>query len=148
MNQELTTQLTEKYPKLFSKTQGIYCGDGWYNLIDIMCNLIQGYANRNNTDPTSQMVFVQIKEKFGTLNVYYQSAGNHEYVKGVTAFAERMSAEVCEVSGEKGALHRTKNGWAKTLSPTVASEMLATLIVRPGSVVDTVATPNAEQPAQ
>ena len=51
MKKELQTQLYEKYPKIFrqkdlSKQEtamcyGIGVGDGWYNIIDTLCGLIQ-----------------------------------------------------------------------------------------------------------
>jgi hypothetical protein len=130
MKTELVTQLTDKYPKLFEKVKAIYCGDGWYNLIDITCNLIQVYADRNNIDPTAQIVFTNISEQFGRLRLRYQTTEAHEYVKGVTEFAERMSTELCELSGERGSLHRTTQGHAKTLSRGVAEVMLAKPIIR------------------
>ncbi len=142
MKQELTQQLIGKYPKLFRKIDAIYCGDGWYHLIDILCNLVQGYANRN-TDETAQVAFTQIKEKFGVLSIYYQGAP-HEYILGVTDFASELSSQVCEVTGEKGSLHRLRTGAVQTLSRGVAEPMLATPIVRSAVIADTLATPHAE----
>lgn len=144
MKPELKNQLLSKYPKLFSHNQEIYCGDGWYNLIDILCNLLQGYANRNSTESTAQMQFSQIKEKFGVLNIYYKNTNVHEYVLGITTFAEKVSHTVCEITGEKGSLCRMPTGFVKTLAPGVAEVMLATPIVRSSNVADVLATPNAE----
>jgi len=78
--------------------------------------------------------FTQIKEKFGTLRVYYDvypkfteeevlrfdsksvaSAGERfwGYVDGVTCFAEYLSSKTCERDGKEGNL--TRSGWWKTL---------------------------------
>lgn len=58
--------------------------------------------------------FVQIKEKFGTLRMYYD--GGDEVTAAVTSFAEMMSAYTCEVCGCKGEV--TRVGWHRTLCPT------------------------------
>ena len=50
MRRELDTQLCEKYPLIFKDRNadmrttamcwGLECGDGWYNIIDILCGLL------------------------------------------------------------------------------------------------------------
>jgi len=63
-------------------------------------------------------IFMQIKEKFGTLRLY---CGNvDETTNAVTDFAELMSATTCEFCGQPGKTYRT--GWYKTLCPTHALE--------------------------
>lgn len=143
MKHEFTQHLINKYPKLFRDLSEIECGNGWYNLIDILCYLIQGYADRNTVDKTTQVVFHQIKEKFGTLSCSFQDGTTHEYIIGVTGFAERMSGQVCEVTGEKGTLHRLSTGTIKTLSRGVAEPMFATPCNVPGVTGDVLVTPIA-----
>jgi hypothetical protein len=56
MKQDLEEQLYNKYPKLFKQrnlpmTQTCMCwgcehGDGWYNILDRMCSLIQAHINQ------------------------------------------------------------------------------------------------------
>lgn len=56
MNAELQNKLYEKYPKIFEQKRpsndtnsdvlGISCGDGWYNIIDNLCNEIQQLVDR------------------------------------------------------------------------------------------------------
>jgi hypothetical protein len=51
MKEELQNKLYEKYPKIFGQKDlpmqetamcwGIACGDGWYNILDVLCNAIQ-----------------------------------------------------------------------------------------------------------
>ena len=51
--------------------------------------------------------FVQIKEKFGTLRLYYE--GGDDTVAALVSFAENMSAVTCDVCGNKG--KATSGGW-------------------------------------
>lgn len=58
-----------------------------------------------------QIQFTQIKEKFGTLRIYTNHC--NDYVDGVVAMAESMSAVTCEVCGVPG--RSTAGGWIETL---------------------------------
>ena len=59
MSPELDKKLVEKYPKLFINRNkspqescmhwGFECGDGWYWLIDKLCESIQSYIDNNST---------------------------------------------------------------------------------------------------
>jgi len=81
MKQELQDKLYKKCPKLFSqkdlpKTQtcmcwGISTGDGWYDLIDNVCEWIQNHT-RWNPHLFPPIEFTQVKEKFGQLRIYFQ----------------------------------------------------------------------------
>jgi len=61
MNEKLQNQLYEKYPKIFGQKDGdpartamcwgISCGDGWYNILDNLCFLIQ----RHHDDPREEL---------------------------------------------------------------------------------------------
>lgn len=173
MKKELELELVKKYPKLFKgyggdprKTclsWGCECGDGWYNLIDHACFLIQNHIDnqrkyrattlqfnralkrwldkgddkglyhfynyyknpdhtknqvdqdkergkyRDEPDPVYQVEFLQVKEKFGTLNMY--CAGADQFAYGVLAMAESLSANTCEFCGQPGKIR--KGGWLK-----------------------------------
>lgn len=77
MNKGLQDKLFEKYDVMFcerhldmSKTcmcWGIECRDGWYHILDQMCNNI---ARLEATYDIS-IIFKQVKEKFGTLRIYH-----------------------------------------------------------------------------
>lgn len=128
MNQSLQNSLYEKYPKLFenkdkSKQEscmywGISTGDGWYHIIDTLCNRIVNHEKyvmnpkwpRYNPNYIP-VTFDQIKEKFGGLTVYY--SGGDEYVDGLIAIAQDISYYTCEVCGDRG--YQNKNGWISTL---------------------------------
>ena len=177
MKKELEEQLYKKYPKLFAEVGlspmqscmafGLECSEGWYNIIERMCSLIQHhiketrkqsavirrynrvlkqaingndknlrfyYANRLGWSdeqveefvqrdlerkefreefrkPPTQLVFTQIKEKYGTLRVYY--SGGDDFCQGVIDMAESMSSVTCEDCGVPGKAR--EGGWIRTL---------------------------------
>jgi len=55
--------------------------------------------------------FVQIKEKFGGIRIYY--SGGDDYINGVISLADEMSYKICEVCGNSG--KPNKGGWITTL---------------------------------
>ena len=69
-------------------------------------------------DEVPQVVAMQVKEKFGTLNFYYR--GGDDYIRGLVDMAESMSAITCEVCGQPG--ERRSDGWIKTLCETHQKE--------------------------
>jgi hypothetical protein len=108
MKLELDTKLAEEYPRLFPQSQRPFrcgCGDGWHRLISTACWLIDRHAS-------SDFRWCQIKEKFGTLRMYSEGEKS-EYVSGVVAMAESMSAYTCEECGDRGS--RRAGGWVRTL---------------------------------
>jgi hypothetical protein len=129
MTPELQIQLTQKYPDQFNNYSYIECGDGWYNLLDKLCNTIQNRIDFNlRNDIKTDFYWSQIKEKFGGLRAYCYGAD--EYMRGAISMAETISYNICEYSGEKGRLRRhkrTENGetilaWLKTLSDSEANK--------------------------
>jgi hypothetical protein len=130
MDQELQNQLFEKYPEIFSNrlksptescmSMGIECGDGWYDLINSICQIVES-LNKNikdrnrliagNNETIIDFKFDQIKEKFGGLRAYY--SGGNDYIRGLVSMAETMSYKICEVCGNKG--KPNKGGWISTL---------------------------------
>lgn len=129
MRQELDNLLCSKYPKLFANRNkpmtetcmcwGFSCGDGWYNIINHLCHLIQSHIDwkqeqkekYNRGEGCEQVVVDQVKEKFGTLRFYFQ--GGDDYISGAVAMAESLSAVTCESCGGVG--ERGGNGWVRTI---------------------------------
>ena len=111
MKPELENKLFEKYPKLFADKLcwGIECGDGWFWLIDELCDCIQKYIDDIGID---QVEVVQVKEKFGTLRFYVNSS--NRLIDGMIWFAEALSYKTCEVCGSVENIRHTK-GWIRTL---------------------------------
>jgi hypothetical protein len=106
MSPSLDKQLCEKYPKIFKNRSasmqescmhwGICVGDGWYNIIDMLCMAMShsystgitidkedadkfGIPRPDDEGPdryyltveSPQVIADQVKEKFGTLRFYY-----------------------------------------------------------------------------
>ncbi len=117
---------------------GLECGDGWFDIIDGICHVIKEEINNREQsikwadawnkdilDPDSEyygreprevlepitVTITQIKEKFGTLRFYYN--GGDEYIDGAVRMAEIISANTCEVCGNRGSLN--KGPWLRTL---------------------------------
>ena len=132
MKEELDKQLCEKYPKIFkmrnaSMQETAMCwgfpGDGWYNIIDSACKIIQHHTDwKRKVEPFASMtdeefdeihqpVAAQVKEKFGGLRFYVDNAD--DYTSGVIALAESMSYRTCEDCGVPG--KQTGRGWIRTL---------------------------------
>lgn len=137
MDAELENTLYEKYPQFFTnKDKGIKescmawgcdCNNGWYEILASLCWMIRQhednkvwrkkYLEENDPEKLKQepeyfpVKFDQIKEKYGTLRVYF--SGGDEYVEGLVSMAEAISGKICEVCGNKG--QPNKGGWITTL---------------------------------
>ena len=88
---------------------------------DFDWNSVRSYLERKEREVpelVEQVVATQIKEKFGTLRFYY--TGGDDYVWGLEAMAESMSARTCEDCGNSGKLR--SGGWVRTLCDTHAHE--------------------------
>jgi hypothetical protein len=107
---------TEEYfPKVFPKMYvggygGICCGEGWFNILNMLSRNIQHYLDWKPEVP--QVTVSQIKEKFGSLRFYYE--GGDEYVKGMVSMAESMSEVTCEKCGNPGET-KDRHGWLITM---------------------------------
>jgi hypothetical protein len=128
MKKELQEKLVEKYPKIFSEVGetpqkscmawGICIGDGWYMLVDNLCNFLQSTIDLNK-DTYPQVVAAQVKEKFGGLRFYVNSANDEQY--GAISFAEHLSYSICENCGSTEDITQTE-GWVVTLCPKCMEE--------------------------
>jgi hypothetical protein len=83
---------------------GMECGNGWNKIIKSIFQKIDSM----HTD----VIVVQIKEKFGGLRFYIHN-GNDEIRKYI-AECEKESYNVCEVCGKRGE-YRGKLPWKQTL---------------------------------
>lgn len=132
MKKELDEKLVEKYPLIFKDRYGsmqdtamcwgFSCGDGWYYLIDTLCDTIQSHIDNSikfNNKEISQVVAVQVKEKFGTLRFYYN--GGDDYIDGAVMLAELLSGKICDKCGNPGKLR--DGGWVRTLCNEHAIEL-------------------------
>ncbi len=156
MKAELENKLIEKYPDLFRDRHkspketlicfGCECGDGWFDILDNLCGYIvnvqrcRSYylATKDGKDidfHCPDVVFDQIKEKYGTLRVYwhFDSSSYQEIapkvkdvedltkyvskysdtIENAIDFCEYLSSKTCEVTGKPGKLY--SKGWCVTL---------------------------------
>ncbi len=119
MNPKLEKQLYDKYPKIFRQkdlpmTQtcmnwGIETSDGWYWLIDNLCDSIQRYIDDNKLP---QLEAVQVKEKYASLRFYYD--GGDDHIDGMVWLAEHMSYSICEICGTTKNVTVNETGWITT----------------------------------
>lgn len=120
MNKTLDNFLCEAYPRIFierSNTvyescmgRGFDCGNGWMPLINSLCYNIQQHIDSHNEwvkkygkkkdKPIPQFVALQVKEKFGSLRIYYQ--GGDDYCRGLVDMSAIWSWSTCEICGNGG----------------------------------------------
>ncbi len=113
MHKQLDALLCARYPQIFSgrgneafSLFGFECGDGWFNLIDSTCSLVQKHSG--DTPERAPLIASQVKEKFGELRFYHRNV--NEYATQVIDLAEALSGSICEVCGSLGEMRETK-GW-------------------------------------
>jgi len=137
MDDELQDKLYQKYPDLFSnKTKsptescmswGCEIGNGWFDILSVLCYSIVQYENMIKDSNTWSEIqfgelaqkyknyrpvkFDQVKEKYGGLRVYF--SGGDDYVDGLISMAENMSYKTCEACGNPG--KPNEGGWITTL---------------------------------
>ncbi|WP_407180415.1 hypothetical protein [Bradyrhizobium sp. STM 3562] len=118
-------ELIEAYPDLFrppadfpGAAQGSpECDAGWYDLLDRLCVRIRAAVQADG----GPFKLSQIKQKYGTLRVYWDGALSPEadaQVEEVIALAEARSAVTCEICGEEGRLR--DGAWLTTRCATHA----------------------------
>jgi hypothetical protein len=130
MKQELDEYLCKGFPKIFSQRNlpmqetamcwGFECGDGWFNIINQLCQNIQHHIDWKNKEKevVAQVVVSQVKEKYGTLRFYY--SGGDDTIDGMVSMAASMSGVTCEQCGNIGT--QNYGGWITTLCETHREE--------------------------
>lgn len=106
MTPELDKALCEKYPKIFADRNknmmqscmywGLAIGDGWYNIIDIMCATIQGHIDwsvksYNNSMKHNEMVITARNGDFTLFNKLHAKLTEphkQEYLERILGIAE------------------------------------------------------------
>jgi hypothetical protein len=103
MEQDKINELVKKFPKLLkSVTCGIYCGEGWFDLVTCLCDAIESHINGMPENDQKDFYCVQIKEKFGSLRFYMNKSD--DYISAMINIAESKSAKICEKCGKPGAI--------------------------------------------
>jgi hypothetical protein len=119
---ELVEQLLERYPWIHPKKLeegnlpnpwqlfGIECGDGWFQLLwNLFGEIEKKYKEKGRR---VEIEISQIKEKYGTLNVYLWS--DIPEIQHLVEKYETLSESVCEQCGAKGRLREVRD-WLSTL---------------------------------
>lgn len=99
MISEHQTTLYKRYPLIFAHRPDIACGDGWFDLLDVLCASLQKQTDDYNAP---QAVLSQAKEKFGQLRFYTHAASAEQ--RGMIWLTEAMSGRICDQCGRPGAL--------------------------------------------
>lgn len=108
MNKNLIEKLSREFPSYFESLKHIECGDGWYDIIFNACRKLKMIEVKD-------FKFLQIKEKFGTLRIYYTPYTDD--TKMIMSSAEHESNSTCERCGTKENVTQ-EGGWVKTLCLT------------------------------
>jgi hypothetical protein len=88
------------------------CGDGWRGVIAELADRLEAYASESKLDG---LVVVQVKEKFGSLRVYFRGPIPAK-VRDWVSTAEHQSARTCELCAAPASLRaRPEGGHVRTL---------------------------------
>lgn len=120
MKKEFDALLCQRYPLIFADRhrsieescmgQGFSCGDGWFDLINALCERLQFWTDHNDAP---QVVAAQVKEKWGQLRFYTQGGASPEQ-SGMITMAEAVSACLCEQCGKPGQMLVYRGRWCMT----------------------------------
>ena len=123
MKEALERALYSKYPFIFDPVhlptskkpmvRNIECGDGWYPLLDGLCEVLSSRALNGDQAAVEAM---QVKQKFGGLRFFFD--GGCDHAEGAASMASAMSYHVCEETGRPGTL-MARNRWVRTLAEDV-----------------------------
>ena len=140
MKKELQQQLFEKFPEIYRGSKlssrehclgrGIETDDGWFPIIYAASEAINSHLKKlKDAGRPLDFEFAQIKEKFSTLRIY--DNGGDEFIDGVIATAENLSAITCEVCGGSGfRCLNSRGSWIKTLCEEHAKNLDFTKVVK------------------
>jgi len=133
MTPELQDALYRAWPETFRQKDwdetrtamcwGFQCGDGWWGLIDAVCEVMTAHARGG---AHGILEATTVKQKLGGLRFYVD--GDCEFCRGARRLAERYSELVCEESGWPGRRMTAKPPYwtVKTLAPDVAEHLAFT----------------------
>jgi hypothetical protein len=136
MWQEKQQEIMKRYPEFFTDKRygdkddicfSFECNTGWYSMLEEM------FAELKAID--AKLTFMQIKEKFGSLRVYYSHFGSEkmtdeEYkvqdklVQDIITKYENKSYNVCEQCGAPGEV-KGVYGWYTCACPSCLDERLS-----------------------
>jgi len=110
MKKELEDKLFKKHNKILDSVHYLEVSDGWYKLIDRLCEAIQTIVDSESLE---QVKAVQVKEKFGGLRFYTAEYVESPEIQKLIEEAESASYVTCETCGSPASCE-APNGWYKT----------------------------------
>ena len=144
MTERRIDELLDKYPSLFSPPNncdcylcvengskpsphslpyGVEADSGWYDLLDETLKQLDVFNHSNLAN--SGIKIKQIKEKFGSLVIYYDDGDVApeliSRIDDVIMKARKQSSKICEICGSPGR-ECTRNGWYKTMCDKCAND--------------------------
>ncbi len=152
MTPELDQHIREKYPLIFADRCEMSIGDGWFDIIDMLCANIQ---NRIENVVTQRKYAIEWNEdvndpeyvwtKFGEREdrevpelveqvvatqikekfgtLRFYYSGGDDYIRGLETMAESMTSRICEDCGSPGFARSTKKQrWVRVLCEKHAEE--------------------------
>lgn len=125
MRKELEDRIVAACPNIYRNSKPRFedvrfeCGDGWYQLIMEISQILEAESLRGRQPITVGIV----KEKFGGLRFGY-SGTVPGAVHDAAAAIERRSTITCEKCGQPGE-RQTRNNWITTLCPACAKALEA-----------------------
>lgn len=127
MKRELEEQLASKWPEILRGRDkppteslmafGFEHGDGWYSIVDSLCEVLTDHARETGRESVEA---TQIKQKMSTLR-FYVSGFADDFEMGAILLAQELSGRICEKTGAPGRLY-VKGGYYITMAPDVASQ--------------------------
>lgn len=113
MSPKLDALLCQRYPQIFRHRHtdpqacamgwGLQCGDGWFDLIDTLCERLQQETEHGGAP---QAVATQVKQKWGRLRFAVEPATERQ--QAMIDLAEALSARLCEQCGKPGRMQSIK----------------------------------------
>jgi hypothetical protein len=100
-------------PEISAMGWGTECDDGWYEILAVLCDVLDEHAASASHPPVEAS---QVKQKLGGLRFYTHSGCGRCH--GAIAFACAISHHVCEISGRPG-VRMARRSWRKTLAEDV-----------------------------
>lgn len=119
--EELEKELYKKYPwaapvpledgQGTTMMFGFECGDGWYGLIEQLCESTQNQLDRHRDEEwTKEFCLMQAKEKFGALQFYVSPRLSIPEIENLIRLASDRSEHTCELCGREGKM-REVDDW-------------------------------------
>ena len=114
MKEKLTKTLHKTYPEIFTPMfnnypVGFECNDGWFVLINDLCEELMAMCNTIGQIPPQAS---QVKEKYGTLRFYTWTLSTE--ASDIISKYETKSQYICETCGIRGQTYKHR-GWFSTL---------------------------------